>query len=432
MRTLDRIALSMSAAIALVLGLSIAVPSGNASDKELLGLVQSYLALDGRTAEGWSERKRLLGEVDRLSPGALSARDAERWREKIFDAWAKGPELEKKDGREHFWEKEERGLYILGGSTRKPKGLLIGMHGGGVGSGDCGEAAGFLSSAAKKMKWVAIFPEVLEKTEHGWTTSGTEEWVLELVDRARRTFDVDANRVYFAGHSMGGFGSWTLGGHHADRVAALGPCAGAPTPYLNEQGVAYDIEAGVVPNLRNVPMLVHQSADDPQVPPDANRVAVKKVAEARELWGGYADFEYREVNGQGHSYPQGGGKDLLAALGAFERDPRPKKVVWQPALAWKRQFYWLFWEEPTRGAIAVAEIVAVDRVRVESEWPLDGMWILLPEEALGGEVAIEVNGNEVWRGVPERKLSTLLLTGALGDEGLCFAARAPAFARSDG
>lgn len=398
-------------------------------EKELLGLFAAYVAADERTPEGFAERRRILDEVDRLAPEPLDAGEAERWRERVFDAWREGPELPSKGGREHFWEKEKRGLYILGGQTRKPKGLLIGMHGGGVGSGDCGEAAGFLESAAKKQKWVAIFPEVLEKTEHGWTTSGTEEWVLELVDRARRTFDVDPDRVYFAGHSMGGFGSWTLGAHHADRVAALGPAAGAPTPYLNASGEVWDIEAGVVPNLRNVPMRVYQSADDPQVPPDANRVAVRKVEEARERWGGYERFEYVEVDGQGHSYPPGGGRDWLEALAEFERDPRPAKVVWQPALSWKRQFYWLWWEAPVRDALIVAEREP-GRVRLEADRPLDGLWVLVSEEQLGGdgELAVEVSGAEVWRGRPERRLSTLLLTGALGDPGLCFPARVPAFA----
>ncbi len=416
--------------MSLVLALVLAVPAFDLDKKvvkEIEARIERYLELDDHT--GLDERARILEEVDRLAPEPLTEKEAKRWRERVFDAWGNGRRLPKKTGREHFWEKEKRGLYIIGGVTKKPKGLLIGMHGGGVGSGDCGEAAGFLSSAAKKRKWVAIFPEVLEKTEHGWTTSGTEEWVMDLVDCARRTYGVDPNRVYFAGHSMGGFGSWTLGAHHADRVAALGPAAGAPTPYTNEHGVVWDIEAGVVPNLRNVPMRVFQSADDPQVPPDANRAAVKKVEEARAQWGGYEDFEYIEVDGHGHSYPPGGGKDWLAALADFERDAHPEKIVWQPKLAWKRQFYWLFWERPEAGAVVVAEVVERNRVRVESEWPLEGLWILLHPGRfdLEKEVTVEVGGEEVWRGVPERRLSTLLLTGALGDEELCSAARVPAF-----
>lgn len=389
--------------------------------------IESYVLLDGKTSEGHAARMELLAEVDELAPGALSERDVKRWRETIFEAWEDGPTLPKNSGRAHFWKKEERGLYILGGQTKKPKGLLIGMHGGGVGVGDCGEAAGFLSSGAKKQKWVAIFPEVLEKTEHGWTTSGTEEWVVELVDRARRTFGVDADRVYFAGHSMGGFGSWTLGAHHADRVAALGPAAGAPTPYLNAKGEVWAIEDGVVPNLRNVPMRVFQSADDPKVPPDANRVAVKRVEEAKQAWGGYDDFEYIEVDGHGHSYPPGGGKDWLEGLSDFERDPHPRKIVWQPALRWKRQFYWLYWDTPVIGTTVVADAGQGNVIQIDAEGSVDGLEVLLSPELVDvdREVIVRLGEREVWRGVPEARLSTLLLTGANGDEGLTYTARVP-------
>ena len=400
--------------------------------KQVEALLEEFFQHDGRSREGLSERERILEEVDRLAPDPLTAKETDRWRDAVLEAWETGPEIPKKTGREHFWEDDERGLYIIGGVTKKPKGLLIGMHGGGVGMGDCSEAAGFLGSAAKKRKWAAIFPEVLEKTEHGWTTSGTEEWVLELVDRARRTYGVDADHVYFAGHSMGGFGSWTLGAHHADRVAALGPAAGAPTPYVNAQGQVWDIAAGVVPNLRNVAMRVYQSADDPKVPPDANRVAVEKVGEARERWGGYEDFEYIEVDGQGHAYPPGGGKDWLEGLADFERQPHPGKVVWQPSLWWKRQFYWLAWDDPVKEAIVVAEVVEPNHVRVTVEKDgkrlrPKGLWLLVNPGVFddGEELVVELEGEEVWRGVPERRLSTLLRTGAYGDDGLMAAARVP-------
>lgn len=397
--------------------------------KQVEARIEEFFTVDGRTQQGHAERAKLLLEIDELAPDPLTAKEAESWRKLIFKQWEKGRRLPKKTGREYFWKDEKRGLYIIGGVTKKPKGLLIGMHGGGVGSGDCGEAAGFLSNAAKKRKWVAIFPEVLEKTEHGWTTSGTEEWVMELVDRARRTYGVDADRVYFAGHSMGGYGSWTLGAHHADRVAALGPAAGAPTPYTNREGVIWDIEAGVVPNLRNVPMRIFQSLDDPQVPAEANQIAVKKVGEAKQKWGGYEDFEYIEVDGHGHSYPPGGGKPWLEALSKFKRDPHPQKIVWQPWLSWKRQFYWLYWDVPEQSAVIVAEVVDKHRIRIESEARLDGLWVLLQPDLvdIDKEVTIEVNGKDVFRGIPERKLSTLLLTGVFGDEGLCTAVRVPAF-----
>ena len=76
------------------------------------------------------------------------------------------------------------------------------------------------------------------------------------------------------------------------------------------------------------------------------------------------------------------------------------------------------------------ELVEENDVRLDSKWPLDGLWILLQDELfdLDREVVVRVGDAEVWRGTPERRLSTIVLTGAYGDEKLCAAARVPAFA----
>ncbi|MFT5285657.1 MAG: dienelactone hydrolase [Planctomycetota bacterium] len=399
-------------------------------DDDIAKVIEDYFALDDHTMDARNQRNALIKEIDQLLGGTLDEKAAERWRTVIKEQWLDGRMLEKKRGNHYFWEKEKRGFYIVGGVTKKPRGLLIGMHGGGVGSGSAREASSFLSNAAKKAKFVAIFPEVLEKTEHGWTTSGTEEWVIDLVDAACRTYNVDPNHIVFAGHSMGGFGSWMLGGHHADRVAALGPAAGAPTPYLDEEGNPDGIVEGVIPNLRNIPIRIYQSDDDPQVPPAANRAAVKQVEEAKAKWGGYEDFEYIEVKGKGHAYPKGGGKDWLKPLVKFERDPHPLKIVWEPTLRWKRQFHWLYWESANMRQVVEAEIIKGENtIRLTTLGSTQGLWVLLPESQIDieKEVIVEVGGAEVWRGIPERKLSTLLMTGVRGDDDLNFSARVPAW-----
>ena len=87
-----------------------------------------------------------------------------------------------------------------------------------------------------------------------------------------------------------------------ESVAGLTASAGAPTPLIDPRSKeVIGIDWGVIPNLRNVPMVVYQSTDDPQVPPDSNQVAAREVAKARERWGGYEEFRYWEVSGQGHA-----------------------------------------------------------------------------------------------------------------------------------
>ena len=392
---------------------------------ELTDLVEEYFALDWKDTEDLRRMDEILERVG--SVPALNEREAKRWRKDLAKAWSQGPKLPKRGSRHHLWEEEERGLFYLAGKTKKPKGLFIGMHGGGVGSGDASNAQGFWQSAVQSAGWVGIFPQVLEKTERGWTDSGTEEFVLELVERALRTYGVDRDRVYLGGHSMGGYGTWTLGARHADLVAGLTPSAGAPNFYI-EQGRAADLVEGVIPNLRNVPMVIFQSTDDPKVPPDVNQLAVRLLGEARERWGGYADQEYWEVDGNGHDIPPGGMRALIEKIEPFERGALPERVVWQPTLEWVRQSYWLRWDRPRENALVVADLDReANAVDVELEGDAAGLYVLLSEDLvdLAKEVVLRLNGDEVFRGVPERTLAALLATARRGDPQLTFDVRIP-------
>lgn len=395
-------------------------PTGSEQKK----LIRAFFDLDPRSTKADDERGKILARLDSIP--ALSPRQAADWRKKILKRAAKGRRLDKKEHRTWFWEKEKKGLYIVGGETKRPKGLLIAMHGGGAGSGSAQSAYGAYDAAAKKLGWLAVCPEVLEKTEHGWTDSGTEEFVLDLAAAARRTWRIDPDRVFFAGHSMGGYGTWTLGAHQADCVAALAPSAGAPTPIFSKAtGKAIDVVEGVIPNLRNVPLVIYQSDDDPRVPPGANRAAVKRLAAAHERWGGY-QHEYWEVSGRGHGSPPGGIIAHLQKIASHRREPCPQKIVWQPTLTWKRQFYWLRWEQPVPNALVVAEVDRQkNRIRVECDRDATTLSVLLDDRLvdMSKEVVVEFGGEEVFRGVPERRLGTILLTGVGNDPGLVYEAQ---------
>jgi len=415
---------------ALVLGALLAAQDTPEPPKkrELDSLTKEFFALDRKDAEQYVRGQEILARIEAVP--TLDDRERKKWDKSFEKLWSKGEKLPKKTGRHYLWEDEELGLYYIGGNVKKPKGLVIGMHGGGVGQGDASGPYSSLTSVAKDLGWVGIFPEVLEKTEVGWTTSGTEEFVLELVERARRTWKIDADKVFFTGHSMGGYGTWTLGAHHADRVAALAPSAGAPTPTMGPSGVFDNVDYGVIPNLRNVPMVIYQSVDDVQVPPIANQVAVAQLEKAKLEYGGY-DFEYWEVDGRGHGAPPGGMQALLDKIADRTRDARPEKLLWEPVLPWKRQFYWLYWEKPQKKILVEAELDReANTVRLKSERSgLRGMWVLVDEELFDFErdIVVETNGKEVWRGRVEPGLRTLLETGATLDPGRTYTARVPAF-----
>jgi dienelactone hydrolase len=422
----------MTRALIALAALSLLVPAGAQqkppSRRELDELVEQFLTLDFRSSEGWAEAQQMLARVELVLP--LRERDIKAWKKKIEKLWSKGIQLQK-SGDHRFFEHEGRGRYIVGGETKKPNGLAITMHGGGVGSGDAGSAASAYGSALSALGLVMVAPEVLEKTEVGWTDSGTEEFVLGLVDAALRTWPIDPDRVYFVGHSMGGYGSWALGAHHADRVAAIAPSAGAPTPiYERRGGPIVDLVEGVIPSLRNVYVSVYQSVDDPRVPPGPNQFAVGALQKAAERWGGFA-HEYWEVDGRGHGAPPGGYEAHVRRIVTHEREPIPDRLVWQPVLAWKRQFHWLWWENPIPNAILTADLDREQNaITITCDRPTEGLYVLLDERVLDleKEIVVTVGGAEVFRGVAEPTLRTLLLTSARPDAGLQFVARVPAFA----
>lgn len=413
--------LSLAAALALTIAQE---KSPSAADQK--ALIEAYFAADWQKPEGRDERRRILVELERVP---LDPAGAATNLKAVLKRWEKGPEFEKDRGQTHFWEQEKKGLYIVGGNTKRPKALAICMHGGGAGSGDAWSAHGGYDATLSSLDWLAIYPEVLEKTEHGWTDSGTEEWVLELMERARRTWKIDPDRVYLVGHSMGGYGSWTLGAHHADQLAAVAPSAGAPTPFMDRAGKVTGIASGVIPNLRNLPIRIYQSDDDPQVPPDANRMAAQKLKEAKELWGGF-DHEYWEVPGRQHQEPPGGYEAHLEKIEKIERTTHPDTVVWQPTLDWKWQSYWLFWDEPVKDALVVARADRkTNQVHVTCDKSTRGLYVLVDEKLLDPkkEIVVVLGDKEVFRGLPRPSLATIVATGARGDPDLAYSARIPLF-----
>jgi len=57
-----------------------------------------------------------------------------------------------------------------------------------------------------------------------------EDWgrldALEVLAHAKATLEHDPTKVWLTGHSMGGHGTWSVGGHFPDKFAAVAPSAG--------------------------------------------------------------------------------------------------------------------------------------------------------------------------------------------------------------
>ncbi|MEZ6195578.1 MAG: prolyl oligopeptidase family serine peptidase [Planctomycetota bacterium] len=384
--------------------------------KDLEGLVRRYLEADE------SERVRIREDCDRLyAPLPRDARLARLRKELLEIASEVGPEISWKGRNYLLDEKTARGKYLARGGG---KSLWIGLHGGGHGVGSAESAAGAMGGLGAR--W--LFPEVLEKTSRGWTDADTDKFVIELIRAAKRSGKVDPDRIYVTGHSMGGYGAWTLGAHHADVFAGAAAYAGAPSPMFgNSAREIRDIEPGVLPSYFRLPLFFYQSLDDRNVPPEPNVFANKALLALKEQYGEGFEFRYQEVDGRGHAAPAEGYQPSQKWIGGFRREARPKRFLWQPAVDWKKHMYWLHWQKPERGTLVDAQVTGPNEILVtldSGEFPR-GMSVLLGAPLVDPEreVKIRVNGFDAYRGVAEARLSTLLMTLPRHDDALLFDTR---------
>lgn len=106
--------------------------------------------------------------------------------------------------------------------------------------------------------------------------------VLDILDGVRSTYNVNDDRLYVMGISMGGFGTWDLLMRHSDLFAAGIPICGGADPYQ-------------APVLVDKPIYAIHDSGDGTVPVSATKDMIEAL---REL--GSTAVQYDEITGYGH------------------------------------------------------------------------------------------------------------------------------------
>jgi len=89
----------------------------------------------------------------------------------------------------------------------------------------------------------------------------SEQDVLNVLAIARDQFNIDSKRIYLAGHSMGGGGTFYLGAKYAKNWAALAPMAPA----------VFQRDPAQLEKIRSMPIIVVQGDNDRLVPVEGTR-----------------------------------------------------------------------------------------------------------------------------------------------------------------
>lgn len=246
--------------------------------------------------------------------------------------------------------------------------------------------------------------------------------VLQAIAEVEKDFNIDPDRIYLTGGSMGGTGSFHLGVHYADRFAGIFPIVG------NADNLAWTARWGwnrmfsgrnwelrnwlqeshtaraFAGNLFNLPAYILAGAGDTVVPPEHSR---NMTAELRKLG---CPVEYREYPGVGHGgFPADANNSGLSWICSWPRNPFPRSISWSAALLKHGRAYWLRMEqfkEPVRFGKINAEITAENRVSIKTGNLLAFSLqrppsLFIPDKPL----FLEIDGERVimplWRGDPE-------------------------------
>ncbi|MFC1553188.1 alpha/beta fold hydrolase [candidate division KSB1 bacterium] len=105
--------------------------------------------------------------------------------------------------------------------------------------------------------------------------------VFYVIDRVLKDYNVDQDRMYLMGHSMGGYGSWYLASEKPEMFAAIAPIAGGGSPLI-------------LNNILHVPEIVVHGDADPTVSVESSR---QMVETAKRLG---IEVEYYEIKGGNH------------------------------------------------------------------------------------------------------------------------------------
>jgi len=120
--------------------------------------------------------------------------------------------------------------------------------------------------------------------------------VMKTLELMRSEYNIDNDRVYLMGHSMGGNGTWRLGAKYAENWTALAPIAsGQATPegFVHAKVAGGDAVLGVrkpydFDAIKHIPVLVCHGVLDPRAPIENARAMVAKM---KELGMTYEYFE---------------------------------------------------------------------------------------------------------------------------------------------
>ena len=246
-----------------------------------------------------------------------------------------------------------------------------------------------------------IFIEPFGRGNTAYTGIGDRD-VLKCIGLAKEKFNVDDERVYLTGSSMGGYGTWNVATRHPDLFAAIAPVYGGGDYHVNitKERLAKLSEwetylndklssTAQMESLLNIPILVSHGDQDQSVNVNLSRYLVRML----QRWN--YNVRYIEVPGKGHA-DLGLGDQIINWLLKYKRNPAPKHIRIRAADIRNASAYWakvMQKENPREFVNVDAEVLEDNIIRVDSKNAAE-VRISLPGNLIDTNKKIKI----VWNG----------------------------------
>ncbi|MBC7921955.1 MAG: phospholipase, partial [Ferruginibacter sp.] len=212
-----------------------------------------------------------------------------------------------------------------------------------------------------------------------------EKDVYDVLADVKRRFNVDEDRTYLTGLSMGGGGTLWIGLSRPDIWAAIAPVCPAP-PNGTE---------ALAPNALNFPVHFFQGEVDRVVPVAGTREWVRRLKELGTR------VEYQEYPGVDHNSWENAYRDgfIFGWFGQFRRNRFPERVRFTTSRYQYNRAYWVRIDQLTPGTLASvdARFAAPNQLEITTS-ALNAFTLHLaghPRFKTGQPLQLTVNGKKV-------------------------------------
>ena len=222
----------------------------------------------------------------------------------------------------------------------RPTGLVVFLHGGGLNtsrdaplytlkfatdesSPDTDRSGRMLSETGM----ITVGPSAPGKGEsyYRWCLNSAEEYLAEVIAECQERFNIDPNRVFLFGHSMGGFGGYHQALRQPDRFASIIISSGA-------------WDCGYWPVVRGTPLCIAQGVHDAERGERWHHTDVEFARWTHKIFTRESlDHEYHEHDG-GHDIVNN--RDIVGKYFADHRDLRRDPYYPHVTLASPQGFAW--------------------------------------------------------------------------------------------